>query len=282
MSRRVRMTGLAVVFAAVTAVALTGCTLETVTYTASQTSVAVTPTPTPAVPKEVKLTQIPAVVVTETPTPSVTETPTAIPTETPTLTPSLTPTPTVDPDADLRVIGTKSEAANISRIRLINATGKDIVRMDVRSDDMENYPENTYVSSAAPFAGGETAVFYYDANDAEKLGAQTGSKPVYRVRLIFADGDEVVIHMFPFGKTDEARLCVDSDTGVGYLIYKAPGAAEETNTAETEIEILKRQTGAYDTPVPTAEPDNPGTRDRGDDGDDNGRDTPSDRDNDDN
>ncbi len=266
------------VCAAVMLAGLTGCSSGSVNIATSQAETpAPTPTPTPEDKKDIRLTEIPAVEITQAPLPDVLSGPESAAEAAATPAPTASPTPTPDPDKGLPVIGEKSEAADVYKIRLVNKTGMDIIGIEVKSDDMSGYPENL-LSSSQSLKDGEKAVFYYNAADALKEAGDGGTKPVFRVRFTFPS-DSVVIHNFPFGTADEVQIFVEDTYGSGYLVY-TPEGGQEINTEREEVHITKVQLGIEDdyTPEQTADtadgaaPSYDTDGDTGDDGTDAGTD----------
>ena len=202
--------------AAALTVTASGCSVSRMTATQTQTEV--TAAPTPSVSRAGKLAEIPAVDITSGPALEDSS--------------SAGSASDSDPDANLRVIGTKSTADTVRKIRLVNATGRDIVGIHVRTDDMTSYPDADYV-------------------------------PVYRMLLSFS-GDSGVLHDFPFGRTEEATIHYDSEYGVTYLTYVRGDGTPETDSAdlmdtkESEIQILRSQ---LSTPAPTQTPSPAGPSD---------------------
>ena len=270
------------VCAAVMLAGLTGCSSGSVNIATSQAETpAPTPTPTPEEKKDIRLTEIPAVEITPVPLPDVLSGPESAAEAAATPVPTASPTPTPDPDKGLPVIGEKSEAADVYKIRLVNKTGMDIIGIEVKSDDMSGYPENLMPSSQS-LKDGEKAVFYYNAADALKEAGDGGTKPVFRVRFTFPS-DSVVIHNFPFGTADEVQIFVEDTYGSGYLVY-TPEGGQEINTEREEVHITKVQLGIEDdyTPEQTADtaddtaPSYNTDGDTGDDGTDAGTDNDAD------
>ena len=205
---------------------LTGCSLRN-PFQASRP--AAVQDSAPAVVSEAVVTSVPETPL-PTPLPTVTPTPTPVPTIAAQVITG-TPTPTPDPDKDLKVLGTESDAETTFKVRLENGTGQNIIRLAVRvRSDGRDTAE--YMSEEEPFQEDEKVVLYYDASEAIAEAKRDGDIPEYQIRFTTADGEYYVIHDFPFGEIEEAKLVLGS--GFAYITYVKMPENEEVSTEEAE------------------------------------------------
>ena len=240
--------------AAVAALILSGCSGQSVTYDAGQTGTS-SPAAAAAASSEAALPIVtssqPAV--TETPTP--TATPIATPTAAPTLTPVATPTPetisptlltpTPDPDAGLKVLGTKAEGINIFKVRLKNATGMNVTYFGVKDNFTDYFPENM-LKETGEIKNDERRLLYFDAAHALKESADREEKAAYEIRLGLKTDEEmkdaedegrfVILHDIPFQDFEEAEICFTED-GIAYLKYRSKITNKEMSTEEAEKKL---------------------------------------------
>jgi len=173
---------------------------------------------------------------------------------TPEPTPEPTPTPT--PEPEYRKIGTEGEGA--FTVLITNNVGKDITGLEIKSSEDEAYSENL-VSEGEVIAQGETVELYYMPEKAEDEAKETGevseetNEPEvetasgeanaedvlfnisYDVRLTCADESVIDLYDFGFGDMDEAELCFDEESEVGYVTYISTETGETVNTKEAQV-----------------------------------------------
>ena len=168
--------------------------------------------------------------VTESPTPTQTETPTPTPTEAPTSTPTATPTPMLTEEPEYALIGEKDKSS--FHCLLTNKTDREITSVQIYDSVSDEYSDNL-LPKKETFKKDETRQLYYPDLNGSSSNVDSKEEKVltveYNLKITFAEGEEYVLHGFPFGTIEKGNL--KAADGVAYLEY------DKISTKESELAI---------------------------------------------
>ena len=119
---------------------------------------------------------------------------------------------------------------------LKNNTGEEVEKVELSVDQGSLHPNLLLEKDV--FASGEERHLYVTP----EIAKEKGKKPVYDLRLTFADGTVATLHALPLGDTDEAVLSLEE--GVAYLTYESKKEEKEVVTLEEEKALVAESKAA--------------------------------------
>lgn len=143
-------------------------------------------------------------------------------------------------EADVMLtIGSVPAGTPAYRVELKNETGKAITGLSVKKDSDGDFPENMIPADDPAFAPGETRILCCPAGDADDGSGEKLTTVGYELKLSFSEGEDLILHGFPFSDLSEGELRIES--GAAYLSYQSIATGETVSTLEAELAILRSE-----------------------------------------